>query len=38
MPVLLLTGEKTSPRYKQILAEQAKCRPSVKTVIITGTP
>jgi esterase len=34
MPVLLVTGQNTSPRYKQILVEQAKCLPSSKTVVI----
>jgi len=34
MPVLLVTGQNTSPRFKQILAEQAKCLPSSRTVVI----
>lgn len=34
MPVLLATGEKTPPRYKQLVATQGKCLPSAKTVVI----
>ncbi|MGZ9060183.1 MAG: alpha/beta fold hydrolase, partial [Burkholderiaceae bacterium] len=34
MPVLLVTGEKTSPRYKQILGQQAKCLLSSRTAVI----
>lgn len=34
MTVLLVTGEKTSPRYKQILEQQAKCLPSSRTAVI----
>lgn len=34
MPVLLVTGQNTSPRYKQIVPAQAKCLPGTKTVVI----
>jgi pimeloyl-ACP methyl ester carboxylesterase len=34
MPVLLVTGQNTSPRYKRILEEQARCLPSSKTAVI----
>lgn len=34
MPVLLVTGQRTSPRYKQILAEQARCLPGARTAVI----
>lgn len=34
MPVLLATGENTSPRYKQLVPLQQKCLPSAKTVVI----
>lgn len=34
MPVLLATGEKTAPRYKQLISEQQKCLPAAKTVVI----
>jgi len=36
MPVLLVTGERTSPRYKQILAAQGKCLPGASAVVIPG--
>jgi pimeloyl-ACP methyl ester carboxylesterase len=36
MPVLLVTGEKTSARYKQIVPAQAKCLPGAKTVVVPG--
>jgi pimeloyl-ACP methyl ester carboxylesterase len=36
MPVLLVTGQNTSPRYKQILAEQARCLPAARTAVIPG--
>lgn len=34
MPVLLVTGENTSPRFKQLVPMQQKCLPSAKTVVI----
>lgn len=34
MPVLLITGQNTSPRYKQIVAAQVKCLPRATTVVI----
>ncbi len=34
MPVLLATGEKTAPRYKQLVPLQQKCLPSARTVVI----
>lgn len=33
-PVLLATGENTSPRFKQLVPLQQKCLPSAKTVVI----
>lgn len=35
-PTLLVTGQNTAPRYKQIVAEQAKCLPTASTVTIPG--
>jgi pimeloyl-ACP methyl ester carboxylesterase len=34
MPVLLVTGQNTSPRFKQMVPAQAKCLPGTKTVVI----
>lgn len=34
MPVLLAMGEKTSPRYRQLVPLQQRCLPSARTVII----
>lgn len=34
MPVLLATGEKTSPRYKQLVPVQQQCLPAARTVVI----
>jgi esterase len=34
MPVLLATGAKTPPRYKQLIAAQQKCLPSAKTLVV----
>jgi len=34
MPVLLVTGENTAPRYKQFIAAQTKCLPSAKTAVM----
>lgn len=34
LPVLLATGEKTSPRFKQLVSAQRQCLPSAKTVVV----
>jgi esterase len=34
MPVLLATGENTTPRHKRLIAEQRRCLPSASTIII----
>jgi pimeloyl-ACP methyl ester carboxylesterase len=34
MPVLLATGEKTAPRYKQMISAQQKCLPAARTVVV----
>ena len=35
MPVLLLTGERTTPQYKQLMAAQSKCLPRASLLTIT---
>lgn len=34
MPVLLATGEKTAPRYKQMISAQQRCLPAARTVVV----
>ena len=34
MPVLLITGENTSQRFKDLVAAQARCLPSARVVTI----
>lgn len=36
MPVLLLTGETTSPRHRALIDRQATCLPAARTVTIPG--
>lgn len=36
VPTLLVTGQNTSPRYRQIVAEQARCLPAARLVTIPG--
>lgn len=37
MPVLLTTGAATGARFKQVVAQQGKCLPAAKTVVIPNT-
>jgi len=37
MPVLLIIGEKTTPRFKEIVARQALCLPSARVSTIAGS-
>ena len=34
MPVLIVSGERTAPRFKQLVAEQAKCLPGAQLKVI----
>jgi pimeloyl-ACP methyl ester carboxylesterase len=34
MPVLLATGENTTPRHKRLIAEQRRCLPSARTMVV----
>lgn len=36
MPVLLATGENTSPRYKQLVQQQQQCLPAARTLVVPG--